>query len=200
MIQRWIQRLREVRVAQRAGPLQRLVQPFRSLRVCILPTLSQKELQVQLRAANLKKTEKYNEASRTPTCKALFRSDSNSIAISHAHFSKSVNTKDAEFYFHTSYRRCRPRAINKDSTFTGDFTSRVMARTKVPPRVHQTLNELILLIALVPKVFMIPERIFTPHAMAAISNLVRDLPWPTSAREARYNATLFPLEHAINFW
>lgn len=127
MIQRWIQRLREVRVAQRAGPLQRLVQPFRSLRVCILPTLSQKELQVQLRAANLKKTEKYNEASRTPTCKALFRSDLNSIAISHAHFSKSVNTKDAEFYVHTSYRRCRPRAINKI------VPSRVISRVELWP-------------------------------------------------------------------
>ena len=85
----------------------------------------------------------------------------------------------------------------EDSTFTGDFTSRVMDRTKVLPSVHQTLNELILLIALVPKVFMIPERILMPHAMETTSNLVRVLPRPTSARDARYNATLFPFEYAI---
>lgn len=98
MIPLWIQQLQEVRVAQRAEPLRRLVQPFRSLRACTLPALGQNKFEVGLIPTNLEKAEKYNEASRAPTCKAAFRSASSLIAISRTYFSKSVNTKDAEFY------------------------------------------------------------------------------------------------------
>ena len=69
-------------------------------------------------------------------------------------------------------------------TFSGALTKSVMTRTNVPPSVHQTLNELMLPIALVPIVFMIPESMFTPQAMAAISTLVSVRPWPTSASDA----------------
>ena len=44
--------------------------------------------------------------------------------------------------------------------------------------------------AFVPTVLMAADRMLTPHAMAAISTRVNILPWPTSANEARYSATL----------
>lgn len=75
-------------------------------------------------------------------------------------------------------------------TFTGAFTSRVMARTSVPPSVHQTLNVLIRPIAFVPTVLIMPENMFMAHAIAVISTLVKVLPCPTSAIDARYRATL----------
>lgn len=76
---------------------------------------------------------------------------------------------------------------------TGAFTRRVMTRTNVPPSVHHKLNVLICPIALVPIVLMIPDKMFTPHAIAATSTLVRVRPWPTSASDAKYSATLrFP--------
>ena len=78
-------------------------------------------------------------------------------------------------------------------TFTGALTSKVMTRTNVPPNVHHRLNALMCPIALVPTVLMIPERMFTPQAIAAISTLVRVRPCPASARDAKYRATLrFP--------
>ena len=61
----------------------------------------------------------------------------------------------------------------------------------MPPRVHHTLKELILPIALVPIVFITPDKIFTPQAIAAISTRVSVRPRPTSARDAKYSATLF---------
>lgn len=62
--------------------------------------------------------------------------------------------------------------------------SKVITRTKVPPSVHHTLNALILPMAFVPTVFITPESIFTPHAIAATSTRVRPFPVPTSMRDA----------------
>jgi hypothetical protein len=104
------------------------------------------------------------------------------------YFSKSVNTNDAEFLdFVRKYLSCQAKRF---STLTGALTNKVTARTKVPPSVHQTLKVLILPTPFVPKVLMIPERMFTPHAMAVTSTRVNGRPWPTSAREAINNATL----------
>lgn len=65
-----------------------------------------------------------------------------------------------------------------------------MTKTTVPPSVHQTLNVLMRPIAFVPMVLIMPENIFTAHAIAVISNLVKVRPWPTSTIDARYRATL----------
>lgn len=77
-----------------------------------------------------------------------------------------------------------------EQTLTGALTRRVMTSTKVPPRVHQTLNVLMPPIAFVPTVFIMPDAMFTPNAITAISTRVRMRLWPTSARDARYSATL----------
>jgi len=76
-------------------------------------------------------------------------------------------------------------------TFTGAFTSRVMTKTTVPPSVHQTLKVLMRPTAFVPTVLIMPENMFTAHAIPVISNLVKVLPWPISAMDARYRATLY---------
>lgn len=65
-----------------------------------------------------------------------------------------------------------------------------MTNTKVPPRVHHTLNALSAPIAFVPMVLITPDMMFTPHAIAATSTRLSVLPRPTSANEARYRATL----------
>lgn len=72
----------------------------------------------------------------------------------------------------------------------GAFTSSVVTKTTVPPSVHQTNNVLMCPIAFVPIVLTMPENMFTAHAIAAISNLVRLLPCPTSAKDERYRAAL----------
>lgn len=68
-----------------------------------------------------------------------------------------------------------------------------MTKTTVPPRVHQTLNVLMRPIAFVPIVLIMPENMFTAHAIAVISTLVKVLPCPTSAMDERYRATLWQI-------
>ena len=75
-------------------------------------------------------------------------------------------------------------------TRSGALTSSVITRTRVPPTVHQTLKELIRLIALVPIVLTIPDAKFTPQTMPVISILVNDVCCPISIRKAMHNAAL----------
>lgn len=82
-------------------------------------------------------------------------------------------------------------------TFTGAFTSSVITSTNVPPNVHQTFKVHTRPMAFVPIVLTTPEVILTAQAIAAISTRVKDRPWPTSAIEAMYNATLTSLLEGI---
>lgn len=66
--------------------------------------------------------------------------------------------------------------VIEQRTLTGAFTSSVMTSTSVPPRVHHRLKVLMLPMAFVPMVLMMPDAMFTPHAIAVTSTLVRVRP------------------------